>query len=61
MEWTIVMPVGLRNGPRTGKYRAGEHIPIRQIPTINRADVADFMIRELADRKWVRKSVVIST
>lgn len=60
-EWTIVLPTGLRNGPRTGKYRAGEHLEVSQLPAINRADVADFMIRELAERKWVRKTVEIST
>jgi len=60
-EWTIVLPVGLRNGPRTGNYRAGEHLEVSVFPTINRADVADFMIHELGERKWVRKTVEIST
>jgi putative NADH-flavin reductase len=60
MEWTIVRPVVLTNGPRTGSYRVGEHLPLRGLPKISRADVADFMIRELNERKWIRKTVVIS-
>ncbi|HUJ14710.1 MAG TPA: NAD(P)H-binding protein [Thermoanaerobaculia bacterium] len=60
-EWTIVLPVGLRNGLRTGNYRVAEHLEVGVFPTIHRADVADFMIRELIERKWVRKTVEIST
>ena len=59
-EWTIVRPVALTNGPRTGSYRVAEHLPLHGIPKISRADVADFMIRELAERKWLRKTVVIA-
>ena len=61
IEWTIVRPVGLTNGPRTGKYRVGEHLGLRGFPTVSRADVADFMVRELTERAWIRKAVVIST
>lgn len=60
-EWTIVLPTGLTNGPRTGKYRVGEHIEVPMIATISRADVADFMIGELVERKWIRKTVEISS
>lgn len=60
-EWTIVRPVALTNNPRTGQYRAGAHLALSAIPTISRADVADFMMRELRDRKWVRKTVVIAS
>ena len=60
LEWTIVRPALLTNGPRTGAYRVGEHLPLRGFPKISRADVADFMVRELTERKWIRKTVVIS-
>jgi putative NADH-flavin reductase len=60
-EWTIVLPTGLRNGPRTGKYRVGEHLKVSAFPMIHRADVADFMLRELGERKWIRRTVEIST
>ena len=60
-EWTIVRPVALTDGSRTGQYRAGVHLPLSGIPTISRADVADFMVHELADRKWIRKTVTIAS
>jgi putative NADH-flavin reductase len=46
LDWTIVRPPRLTNGPRTGAYRAGEHIEARAtVPAISRADVAHFMFQ----------------
>jgi putative NADH-flavin reductase len=61
LQWTIVRPVVLTNDPRTGKYRVGEHLEMRGLPKVSRADVADFMIRELTEQAWIRKTVVITT
>ncbi|MEO1198574.1 MAG: SDR family oxidoreductase [Pseudomonadota bacterium] len=48
LDWTIVRPGVLSDGPRTGTYRAGFTSQERpSSPKISRADVADFMIREL--------------
>src|SRR4029077_12954004 len=55
LDWTIVRPVMLTNGPRTGAYRLTDHLQSRGFPKISRADVADFMIRELTERAWIRK------
>jgi len=60
LEWTIVRPVRLTNGPRTGKYRVSERFDARGPKSVSRADVADFMIRELTERKWIRKIAVIA-
>jgi len=60
LDWTIVRPVMLTNGPHTGAYRVGENLHPHGFPKISRADVADFMIRELTERTWIRKTVVIS-
>jgi putative NADH-flavin reductase len=60
LEWTIVRPVALTNGPRTGNFRVGEHLQLAGFPRVSRADVADFMIRELKEQAWVRKTVVIA-
>jgi len=61
LQWAVVRPVALTNGPRTGNYRVGEHLRLRGFPKVSRADVADFMIRELTERAWVRKTVVITS
>jgi putative NADH-flavin reductase len=55
LEWTIVQPAGLTNGPLTRRYRAGEHLPHRMIATISRADVAHFLLSQLDDRTYVRR------
>jgi putative NADH-flavin reductase len=60
LEWTIAYPVLLTDGPRTGRYRAGETLELRGMPKISRADVADFLLRELSARAFVRKGAVLS-
>ena len=60
LEWTIAYPTLLTDGPLTGRYRAGETLELRGMPKIARADVADFLLRQLADRAFVRKGAVLS-
>src|SRR5215472_783191 len=50
LEWIIVRPPMLTNGARTGAYRSGERLPARAIiPQFSRADLAEFMLKQLAD------------
>jgi putative NADH-flavin reductase len=60
LEWTIAYPTLLTDSPLTGRYRAGEALELRGMPKIARADVADFLLRELTDRAFVRKGAVLS-
>jgi putative NADH-flavin reductase len=60
LDWTIVYPVLLTNGPRTGRYRAGERLELHGLPTISRADVAHFMLAEITSPRYLRKTVVLS-
>jgi putative NADH-flavin reductase len=53
LDWTIVQPAALTNGPRTGTYRVGACAG-RLFPRISRADVAHFMIEELEHARHVR-------
>jgi putative NADH-flavin reductase len=54
-EYTIVRPPRLLNRPFTGRYRVQEDgLPPGGL-TIGRADVADFMLRQLSDKTWIRK------
>jgi putative NADH-flavin reductase len=49
LDWTIVRPPMLTNGARTGSYRIGEHLKAAALlPQISRADVADFMLDQVA-------------
>jgi len=60
LDWTIVYPVGLTDGPRTGAYRVGERLALSGFPRIARADVAEFLLRQVTDRSQVRKGVLIA-
>lgn len=60
LDWTIVYPVLLTNGPLTGKYRVGARLELRGMPKISRADVAHFILNELEICAFVRKVAVIS-
>jgi putative NADH-flavin reductase len=58
LEWTIVQPAALTNGPRTESYRVGgSACNGRLFPRISRADVAHFMLKELEQRGHVRQVV----
>ena len=61
LDWTIIHPVMLTTGPRTGTYRSGERLDLRGIPKVSRADVAHFALAQLEDKTFLRKTVVIST
>jgi putative NADH-flavin reductase len=60
LDWTIVRPPRLTNGPRTGSYRHGSDIKAASVvPTISRADVADFMLRQLDDHAYLHKAPAV--
>jgi putative NADH-flavin reductase len=61
LDWTLVYPVTLTNGPRTGQYRVGERLKLRGVPTISRADVAEFILTQVEDRRYLRKGVLVSS
>lgn len=57
LDWVIVRPTSLTNGPHKGIYRAGLEIGHWFRPTtISRADVADFMLKQLTDDTYLRKT-----
>lgn len=60
LDWTLVYPVTLTDGPGTGRYRVGERLTLRGFPRVSRADVADFLVAQTADATYVRKGVLIS-
>jgi putative NADH-flavin reductase len=53
LEWVIVRPMILTNGPWTNDYRAGVDLKPGRRPYISRADVADFLMRQLTDDTFV--------
>jgi len=59
LDWTIVRPGGLTDGPRTGVYRFGVDASITA-GRVARADVADFILRELERNDFVRMAPAIT-
>jgi putative NADH-flavin reductase len=60
LEWTLVYPPALTNGPRTGSYRSGETVNVRGLPRISRADVAEFMLAQLENTAYLRKNAIVT-
>jgi len=57
LDWVIVRPTVLTNGARRSTYRAGSDIGHWLIPTkISRADVAEFMLKQVTDDSYLHKT-----
>jgi len=55
LEWTIVRPPRLTDGPRRGRYRAGERIPLNIRSGMSREDAADFMLEQVEGKEFINK------
>jgi putative NADH-flavin reductase len=61
LDWVIVRPVVLTNGPRTGIYRSEFSPTDTSIKgKISRADVAEFMLKQLTDDTYLHKTPSLS-
>ena len=61
LDWVIVRPAVLTNGLRTGVYRSGFSATDASIKAkISRADVADFMLKQLTDDTYIHKAPSLS-
>jgi putative NADH-flavin reductase len=61
LDWTIVRPGAFTDGNRTGVYRHGFPGTDKTIEgKISRADVADFMLKQLTDRTYLRETPGLS-
>lgn len=59
LDWTIVRFPRVMDGARTGKYRVA-YLGNDSGTQISRADGADFVLKELTEKKWLRKAPVVS-
>ncbi|MGB5737125.1 MAG: SDR family oxidoreductase [Thiohalocapsa sp.] len=59
LDWTIVRPGGLTDGPRTGSYQSGLDKSIKAT-RVSRADVADFILRELEAGDYIGQTPAVS-
>ncbi len=59
LDWTIVRPGVLTNGPSTGRYRVLKEESQWRNGLISRADVADFLVKQIERRDHVHGAPVI--
>ena len=59
LDWTIVRFPRLMDGPHTGKYRVG-YVGKDSSSQLSRADAAEFVVKELAGKQWLRKLPLVS-
>lgn len=61
LAWTIVRPAALTDGAHTGRYRHGFTTREQGLKTkISRADVADFIVKQLADEGYLHQAPCLS-
>jgi putative NADH-flavin reductase len=53
LDWTIVRPPALGNGKPGGEYETSADLRMRITSRVSRADLADFMLRELRSPTFV--------
>jgi uncharacterized protein YbjT (DUF2867 family) len=59
IDWLIVRPGFLTNGPHTGEYQAIENLAGVTAGKISRADVADFILKQLASPTYFGKTPLL--
>ncbi|NCC23393.1 MAG: NAD(P)-dependent oxidoreductase [Alphaproteobacteria bacterium] len=59
LDWTIVRPGGLGDGPRTGDYRSGTD-PTLMAGLVSRADVAEFVLRQLSETTYLHQCPAVT-
>jgi len=60
LDWTIVRPAGLTDGPMTGIYRVVEGNGVPKGSWISRADVAALLVKCAQGGLWVKKAIAIA-
>lgn len=59
LDWTIVRPGGLSDGPRTSTYRSGTD-PTLMAGLISRADLAEFVLKQLSDLTFLHRCPAVT-
>ena len=59
LDWIIVRPVVLTNGPKTSRYKVLDEPKDWRSGTISRADVADFLVKQVQDPAYLGKTPVL--
>ena len=55
LDWIIVRPARLTEGPRTGEYKVSDPLSMGPRAKISRTDVADFLLKQVSDDTYLHK------
>ena len=61
LDWVIARPGILTNGPRTGSYRVLVDPKDWRCGFISRADVADFLVKQIDENAFLGKTPVLTS
>ena len=61
LDWTIIRPPMLTNGPLTERYRSAANHHLSDPKTISRADLAHYVLTHIEDQDTWQKTVEISS
>lgn len=59
LDWTIARPGVLTGGPRTGRYKILVEASRWRNGMISRPDVAEFLVRQIDDRTYLRRAPIL--
>lgn len=59
LDWTIGRPGVLFNGPKSGRYKVLRDPSLWRNGIISRASVADFLVKQIEDRTYLRAAPVL--
>lgn len=60
LDWTIVQPGQLNDGPLTRRYRCGERLALSGMTAISRANAAHFLLDRINDMSTSGKTIIIA-
>lgn len=60
LDWTLVRPARLTNGPATGRYTVSPRLRTPGGKGISRADVATFMLDQILDLSWLHATPTLT-
>ncbi len=60
LQWTLVRPTNLTNGPLTKNFLTGEHVTLHTLSRISRADVAYAMLEAAHTDTYIEKAIIVT-
>ena len=60
LEWTLLRPAALNDGPLTGLYRVRDNVLPERGKQVSRADVAALMLKALSSQRYIERIIAVA-